>query len=392
MNLHEYQARELLSQHGVPVPPGEVAASAEQAEAAAACIGGQVVVKAQVHSGGRGKAGGVKLAGGPAEAREAAEQILGTAIRGLPVHQVLVAPAADIRREIYVSFVLDRAEKTVSLIASAEGGVDIEEVAATSPESIVRAHADPLLGFQPWQAREVAFRLGLGGAHVRQFADIAMKLYEVFTENDASLVEVNPLAEVGSGELQALDAKVTLDDNGLFRHRHLAALRDTSQEDPSEVRAAQAGINYVKLDGEIGCMVNGAGLAMATMDMVKLYGGEPANFLDIGGGATAEQVTAALNIILSDPNVKAVLINIFGGIARCDVVAHGIVEALEHVERRVPMVVRLEGTNAEEGRRILENAHLHSAVSLSEVAELAVRLVTGDASAPKELPVSTSEA
>ncbi len=390
MNLHEYQARQILAAAGIPVPPGRVASSPEEAEAAAAEIGGEVVVKAQVHAGGRGKAGGVKLANSPVGARESAEQIIGMSIKGRPVHKVLVAPAADIRREIYLGYVLDRGARSVTLMASAEGGVDIEEVAARAPEKILRAHAHPLLGMQPYQPREVAFGLGLSGPHVRQFADIAMRLYKVFVENDASLVEINPLAEVGSGELQALDAKMVIDDNALFRHPELAAVRDATQEEPAEVAAAEAGITFIKLDGEIGCMVNGAGLAMATMDTIKLYGGEPANFLDIGGGARAEQVTAALNIILAEPRVKAVLFNIFGGITRCDVVARGIIAGLESVERKVPMVVRLVGTNEVEGRRILESANLPSATSLAEAAELAVRLAKGEA--PEQVPATLSQA
>ncbi len=378
MNLHEYQTREILRRHGIPVPPDQVASTPEEAESAAAAIGGEVVIKAQVHAGGRGKAGGVKLANSPVGAREAAEQILGMQIKGLPVNKVLVAPAADITNEMYLGFILDRANKTVTLMASAAGGVDIEEVAERTPEKIVRAQADPVIGFQPYQARDVAYELGLSGRHVRQFADIAMRLYDVFLENDASLLEINPLAIVASGDLQALDAKMVVDDNSLFRHPELAAMEDHTQLAPSEVEAARAGITFIKLDGDIGCMVNGAGLAMATMDTVKLYGGEPANFLDIGGGASAEQVTAALNIILADPKVRAVLINIFGGITRCDVVARGILEGLSAVERRVPMVVRLVGTNEEEGRRILEGAQLPTASSLSEAAERVVRIARGE--------------
>ena len=378
MNLHEYQARELLARAGVPVPPSRVAATLEEAEVAAAEFGGEVIVKAQVHAGGRGKAGGVRLASGPVGARAAAEQILGMTIKGLPVPQVLVAPAAEIRRELYLSIVLDREERTASMIASAEGGVDIEEVAARSPERVLRVPADPFLGLQPWQARGAAYELGIEGAQARRFAEIAVRLHRVLTENDASLVEVNPLAEVAGGELQALDAKVSIDDNALYRHPDLAAMRDPGQEAPSEVRAAEAGITYVALDGDIGCMVNGAGLAMATMDIINQYGGAPANFLDVGGGATREQVAAALDIILSEPGVRAVLINIFGGITRCDLVARGILEALERVGRRSPMVVRLVGTNEEEGRRIIESADLPSAASLPDAAELVMRLARGE--------------
>jgi len=379
MNLHEYQARAILARHHIPVPPSRVARSPEEAEAAAREIGGEVVIKAQVHAGGRGKAGGVKLANSPVGARETAAQILGMTIKGLDVRQVLVAPAADIRREFYLGFVLDRSEQSVVMMSSAEGGIDIEEVAARTPERILRIHADPVVGFQPYQGRDAAFQLGLTGPHVRQFAQITTKLYNVFTQNDASLVEINPLAEVADGELQALDAKMTIDDSALYRHPELAALRDRSQEDPGEARAGEAGISYIKLDGEIGCMVNGAGLAMATMDTISQYGGRPANFLDIGGGAKQEQVTTALNIILSEPNVRAVLINIFGGITRCDMVARGILAALEGVERRAPMVVRLVGTNEDEGRRILEGANLAAAPSLAEAAETAVRLARAEA-------------
>ncbi|MBA2363661.1 MAG: ADP-forming succinate--CoA ligase subunit beta [Chloroflexia bacterium] len=379
MNLHEYQARAILARHHIPVPPSRVARSPEEAEAAAREIGGEVVIKAQVHAGGRGKAGGVKLANSPVGARETAAQILGMTIKGLDVRQVLVAPAADIRREFYLGFVLDRSEQSVVMMSSAEGGIDIEEVAARTPERILRIHADPVVGFQPYQGRDAAFQLGLTGPHVRQFAQITTKLYNVFTQNDASLVEINPLAEVADGELQALDVKMTIDDSALYRHPELAALRDRSQEDPGEARAGEAGISYIKLDGEIGCMVNGAGLAMATMDTISQYGGRPANFLDIGGGAKQEQVTTALNIILSEPNVRAVLINIFGGITRCDMVARGILAALEGVERRAPMVVRLVGTNEDEGRRILEGANLAAATSLAEAAETAVRLARAEA-------------
>ena len=379
MNLHEHQARAILARHSIPVPPSRVAGSPEEAEAAAREIGGEVVIKAQVHAGGRGKAGGVKLANSPVGARETAAQILGMTIKGLVVRQVLVAPAADIRREFYLGFVLDRATQRVAMMASAEGGIDIEEVAARSPERILRVHADPIAGFQPYQAREAAFRLGLKEQQVRQFAEIAAKLYDVFMQNDASLVEINPLAEVGDGALHALDAKMTIDDSALYRHPDLAALRDRSQEGPGEVEAAEVGISYVKLDGEIGCMVNGAGLAMATMDTISQSGGRPANFLDIGGGAKQEQVTKALNIILAEPNVRSVLINIFGGITRCDMVARGILASLEGVNRRVPMVVRLVGTNEKEGRRILEGANLVAATSLAEAAEMAIRLAKSDA-------------
>lgn len=377
MNLHEYQAREILSRYGVPVPPGRLARSPEEAEGAARAIGGAVVVKAQVHAGGRGKAGGVRIAGGAAGARAAAQRILGTTIGGRTARAVLVAPAAEVVRELYVACVIDPGARAVALVASTEGGVEIEETAARSPAKILRAHADPLLGLQPYQAREVGYGLGLAGAQLRRFAHIATRLYAVLVEHDASLVEVNPLAEVEGGELRALDAKIVIDDSALFRHPELAALQDPSQEEPAEREAAGAGVSYVKLGGDVGCVVNGAGLAMATMDEIERYGGRPANFLDIGGGANAAQVSAALRIVRADPGVRAVLVNIFGGITRCDVVARGLLAALDGVEGRAPIVVRLAGTNADEGRRILADAALPSADSLAGAAQLAVQLARG---------------
>lgn len=378
MKLHEYQARDLLAKYGIPVTRGGVAVTPGEARAVAESIGGPVVVKAQVFVGGRGKAGGVKLADTPEQAEQAASQILGMSIKGLTVEKVLVAEAITYTREIYLSAILDRAAKRVTMIASAEGGVEIEEVARTNPGAIIKIPAHPHLGLLDFQARELAFGIGLtDGKQARQFAQIASALYRVFVENDASLAEINPLVIRADGALQALDSKVLLDDSALFRHPDLAALRDSSDEPEAELRAREADLTYIKLDGSIGCMVNGAGLAMATMDVVKLYGGEPANFLDIGGGAGKEKVKAALQIILADPNVKAVMFNIFGGITRVDEVARGIVAALEEVQTDVPMVARLTGTNEEEGRRILAASRLIPAATLAEAAEKAVAAAHG---------------
>ncbi|MCS6882064.1 MAG: ADP-forming succinate--CoA ligase subunit beta [Oscillochloridaceae bacterium] len=378
MKLHEYQARDLLAKYGIPVTRGGVAVTPSEARAVAESIGGPVVVKAQVFVGGRGKAGGVKLADTPEQAEQVASQILGMSIKGLTVEKVLVAEAISYTREIYLSAILDRAAKRVTMIASAEGGVEIEEVARTKPEAIVKISAHPHLGLLDYQARELAFGIGLtDGRQARQFAQIASALYRVFVESDASLAEINPLVIRADGALQALDSKVLLDDSALFRHPDLAALRDSSDEPEAELRAREADLTYIKLDGSIGCMVNGAGLAMATMDVVKLYGGEPANFLDIGGGAGKEKVKTALQIILADPNVKAVMFNIFGGITRVDEVARGIVAALEEVQTDVPMVARLTGTNEEEGRRILAASRLIPAATLAEAAEKAVAAARG---------------
>ena len=372
MNLHEYQSKRIFAQHGIPVPKGEIAHSAGEAYHVAHQIGGKVVVKAQVLTGGRGKAGGVKLATTPAEAEERAGQILGMNIKGLIVQQVLIDPAADIKQEIYLGVVLDRASECLVMIASAAGGMDIEEVARVAPEKIVRIPVDPAIGLADFQARRLGFGIGLDKALVREFAGIAKALYEVAFADDATLVEINPLALLGDGKLVALDGKIVLDDNALFRHMDLAALRDQSAEEASEQDARQHGLSYVKLDGKIGCMVNGAGLAMATMDVIHHFGGSPANFLDIGGGAQADKVAAALKIILSDRNVNAVLFNIFGGITRCDEVAKGIVAALGQVKTHVPMVVRLVGTNEAEGRAILADAKMETATTLAEAAQKAV--------------------
>jgi succinyl-CoA synthetase beta subunit len=378
MKLHEYQARDVLAKYGIPVTRGGVAVTPGEARAVAESIGGPVVVKAQVFVGGRGKAGGVKLADTPEQAEQVASQILGMAIKGLTVEKVLVAEAISYTKEIYLSAILDRAAKRVTMIASAEGGVEIEEVARTNPEAIIKIPAHPHLGLLDFQARELAFGIGLSdGKQARQFAQIASALYRVFVECDASLAEINPLVIRADGSLQALDSKVLLDDSALFRHPDLAALRDSSDEPEAELRAREADLTYIKLDGSIGCMVNGAGLAMATMDVVKLYGGEPANFLDIGGGAGKDKVKAALQIILADPNVKAVMFNIFGGITRVDEVARGIVAALEEVQTDVPMVARLTGTNEEEGRRILAASRLIPAATLAEAAQKAVAAARG---------------
>jgi succinyl-CoA synthetase beta subunit len=373
VNLHEYQAAEIFANHGVRTNPGNVAATADEAASLAQAAGGPVVVKAQVLTGGRGKAGGVKLARTGEEAREAASAILGLDIRGHIVRKVLVAPAVDIAQEIYLSVTLDRARRQNVVMASAEGGVEIEEVARERPERIVRALVDPFLGLHAWQARQIGFALGLAADRVAGFATIARQLYDTYLREDATLAEINPLVLTGNGEWLALDAKMTIDDNALFRHPGFEALRDLDAEDLTELDARQSGISFVKLGGDIGCIVNGAGLAMATMDAVMLHGGEPANFLDVGGGASADQVAKAFSLVTADPNVRAILINIFGGITRGDVVAQGISEALRRVEVPVPIVVRLSGTNAEEGRRLLSEAGLTASDNMDEAAAQAVR-------------------
>lgn len=378
MKLHEYQARDLIARYGVRVTGGGVATTPAEARKIAEEIGGRVVVKAQVLVGGRGKAGGVKLADTPAEVEAVASQILGMDIKGLTVEKVLVAEAITFQKEIYLGVILDRATKRVMMIASSEGGVEIEEVARTNPEAIIKIPAHPQLGLLDYQAREMAFAIGLtDGQQARQFAQIATALYRTFVEVDATLAEINPLVIRDDGSLQAIDSKILLDDSGLFRHKELEAMRDAADEPEAEQKAREAGITFIKLDGDIGCMVNGAGLAMATMDVIKLYGGEPANFLDIGGGAGKDKVKAALQIILSDPNVKAVLFNIFGGITRVDEVAKGIVAALEEVQTDVPMVARLVGTNEEAGRAILKESKLIPAETLADGAQKAVAAAQG---------------
>ncbi len=373
MKLQEYQARDLLARHGVPVTGGGVAQTPEEARRIAEEIGGRVVIKAQVLVGGRGKAGGVKLADTPEETESIAQEILGSDIKGLTVEKVLVAEAITYEKELYLAAILDRASKQIVMIASAEGGVEIEDVAATHPQAIIKVPAHPQLGLLEFQARELAFSIGLEDAkQARQFASIASAVYRTFVESDAALVEINPLVIRSDGTLQALDSKILLDESGLSRHPDLEAMRDLSSEPEAERRAREAGITFIKLEGNIGCMVNGAGLAMATMDVIKLYGGEPANFLDIGGGAGSDKVKAALEIILDDPSVRAVLFNIFGGITRVDEVARGIIAALEQVQTDVPMIARLVGTNEEAGRTILANSQLIPAATLAEGAQKAV--------------------
>lgn len=368
MDVHEYQAAEILARHGVPVNPGRVATTPDEAAAIANELGGTVAVKAQVHTGGRGKAGGIKLAHNPEEARVAAGQILGMHINGHTVNKVLVAAGARIASEFYLGVVLDRPRRQVLVMASAEGGVDIEEVARERPEKIVRRHGDPALGFMPYQARELGFALGLAADKVNGFAAIAQHLFQAYMEEDATLVEVNPLILTEDGAWLALDSKMSFDDNALFRHKDAESLRDMAEENATELDARGSGISFVKLDGDIGCIVNGAGLAMATMDAVKHQGGDPANFLDVGGGASASQVAKAFTLVTADPNVRGILINIFGGITRGDVVANGIKEALARVDVKVPIVVRLSGTNAEEGREILANAGLTATDTMDEAA------------------------
>jgi succinyl-CoA synthetase beta subunit len=379
LKLHEYQSKRVFAQYNVPIPAGDVAGTPERARQIASRLGKRVVVKAQVLVGGRGKAGGIRLADDPDEAEQVADQILGMDIKGLAVKKVLIDEAADIATEIYLGIVIDRGQRRPVMMASAEGGVEIEEVARQAPDRIVKVTIDPFLGLQPFQGRELAFGIGLPKELVREFARIAGGLYNAFADCDASLAEINPLVVTGDGKLLAVDGKMLLDDNALFRHFELAEMRDADEEMPAEQEARRHGLSYVKLDGEIGCMVNGAGLAMATMDIIKLHGGEPANFLDIGGGAQADRVAAALRIILLDPNVKAVLFNIFGGITRCDEVARGILKALEEVPTEVPMVARLVGTNEEEGRRILAEAEMMTALTLADAAQKAVAAARGEA-------------
>ena len=375
MNVHEYQAAELLASFGIPVNAGSVAETPGDAKAIAEQLGSTVAVKAQVHTGGRGKAGGIKLAKSPVDTEEAAGKILGMDINGHTVNKVLIVPAVDIQREIYLGIILDRAQRQVSLMASAEGGVDIETVAKETPEKIVRVLADPYLGLQAWQAREAGFALGLDAKQVGQFADIALKLYQAFIATDATLAEINPLIVTGDGKVMALDSKMSFDDNALFRQADISELRDLAEEEPIELDAKSSGISFVKLTGNIGCIVNGAGLAMATMDAVKLSGGDPANFLDVGGGASADQVAKAFTLVTADPAVEAILINIFGGITRGDVVAQGIREALGRVSVQVPIVVRLSGTNATEGQAILAEAGIIAVDSMDEAAKRVVESV-----------------
>jgi succinyl-CoA synthetase beta subunit len=375
VNLHEYQSKLRFAEFGIPVPKGKVAPSPQQAYEIAKEIGGPVVVKAQVLTGGRGKAGGVKLAKTPKEAQDHADAILGMDIKGHKVLKVLIDPASEIKSEIYLGVTNDRAARKPLIMASAEGGVEIEEVNRVSPEKIIREHVDPFLGLRDYQVRNLAYGIDLPRELWKAFMVIARNLYRCYAESDATLAEINPLIIDGSGNLVAVDGKMSIDDNALYRHTDLAEMRDTSAEPAAETQARAAGLSYIKLDGQIGCMVNGAGLAMTTMDMTKLFGGSPANFLDIGGGAKAETVAAALRIILADPNVKAVLFNIFGGITRCDEVAIGILAALKDVQTDLPMVVRLVGTNEVEGRRLLDEAKLPNMITASTLAEAARKSV-----------------
>lgn len=387
MNVHEYQAKEVFARFGVPAGQGKVARSADEAAAVAQELGGDKwVVKAQVHAGGRGKAGGVKLCDSLDEIKSYADQLLGSTLTthqsggvGLPVNAVYVEKPADIQSELYLSVLVDRASRKVTFIASPEGGMDIEEVAANTPEKIMQIAMHPATGFLPYQARQVGFFLGLDKSQVKEFVKLMKGLYDMFTTMDASLVEINPLVTTADGGLLALDGKLNFDDNALFRHPDIADMRDVSQENEREAEAAEYDLNYIQLDGNIGCMVNGAGLAMGTMDLVKLHGGEPANFLDVGGGTTTERVTAAFKLILAGAGVQAILVNIFGGIVRCDLIAEGIIAAAREVGIEVPVVVRLEGTNAEEGRKMLEESDydLIAAQNLTDAAKKVVAEAQG---------------
>lgn len=382
MNFHEYQAKDLFAAYGIPVPVGQVAATPEEAVTAAKTMGGDSwVVKAQVHAGGRGKAGGVKLVRSLDEVRSEAERMLNMKIEtyqtgglALPVDKVLIAEASDIETELYLSALTDRVNRCVTLMGSAAGGMDIEQVAATEPEKLVTVHVDNTAGLQPFQARQMGFGMGLNARQVKQLTSIMDGLYRLYKDKDLSLIEVNPLVIDGKGDLLALDAKINIDDNALFRHKDLAAMRDEAQEDPTEVAASRHDLNYVTLDGNIACMVNGAGLAMATMDVIKLNGGEPANFLDVGGGSNAERVKEAFKLILSSDKVEAILVNIFGGIVRCDEIAEGIIEAVKEVGVEVPVVVRLEGTNVEKGREMLGQSGL-AIISASDLNDAATKVV-----------------
>ena len=374
MNIHEYQAKECFRAAGIPVPPGEVATTPEQAEAIARKFGGMTVVKAQVHSGGRGKAGGVKLAKTPEEAREHASKILGMEIKGLTVSKVLVTTAEDIASEAYVGVLVDRKSQAPTFMVSSEGGVDIEHVAATNPDAIRKLTVDPRYGLLPHQALWLANALYDDPGIIKQAAKIIGQLYVAFVNSGASMAEINPLIVTEAGEVKAIDAKMSIDDSELFRRKEVAAMRDSSDEPAAETKAREAGLSFVKLDGDVGCCVNGAGLAMATMDLVKYYGGEPANFLDIGGSSNPDKVVAALEIITADPNVKSILFNIFGGITRCDDVANGIVTATQRIDIELPIVIRLTGTNEELGLQILKDAGFSAYSSMDEVVEKAVQL------------------
>jgi succinyl-CoA synthetase beta subunit len=385
MNIHEYQAKGLLAKFGVGVLSGQVAYTADEAVEAAKKLGGQVwVVKAQIHAGGRGKGGGVKVAKSLDEVRDNAKRMIGmtlvthqTGPKGKLVKRIYVESGCDIRRELYLGMLVDRATSRITIMASTEGGVEIEKVAAEHPEKIIKVAIDPATGIQPFHARKIAFGLGLEGNQVGSCTKFITAMYKAFVELDCSIVEINPLVVTGAGDVIALDAKMNFDDNALYRHKDVEEMRDEDEEDPAELEAGKHNLNYIKLDGNIGCMVNGAGLAMATMDIIKLYGGTPANFLDVGGGATKERVTTAFKIILSDANVEGILVNIFGGIMRCDVIAEGVVAAAKEVSLHVPLVVRLEGTNVELGKKILAQSGLPilSADNLADAAEKIVKAV-----------------
>jgi succinyl-CoA synthetase beta subunit len=386
MNIHEYQAKEILKRYGVPVPIGKVASTPQEAKAAATELGGRSVVKAQIHAGGRGKAGGVKLATSPEDAEQIAAGMLGknfvthqTGPEGRQVRRVLVEQGVNIEREIYLGMVLDRTQARVTVICSSQGGVEIEEVAAKHPEKILKEVIDPAVGLQPFQCRRLAFALGVSDEVVGKMVAMMQALYRAFDDCDCSIAEINPLILTQEGQVMALDAKMNFDDNAMFRHKDILALRDLNEEDPREIEAGKYELSYISLDGNIGCMVNGAGLAMATMDIIKLCGGEPANFLDVGGGATKERVSQAFKIILSDATVRGVLINIFGGIMRCDVLAQGVVDAAYKLSINIPLVVRMQGTNVETGRKILADSGLPiiSAETMAEAAEKIVQAVKG---------------
>ena len=382
MNIHEFQAKQVLGRFGVPVPKGQPASTPEEAAAAFKALGQpKAVIKAQIHAGGRGKAGGVKLIASAEEARDFAARLLGkplvthqTGPEGRVVRRVYVEEASQVARELYLGMVVDRKAAAVSVIASTEGGTEIEEVSAKTPEKILTDPVDPLLGMAPFQARRIAFALGLKDKQVGQFATLLGALYRAFVETDASLIEINPLVVTADGRVICLDAKISFDDNGLFRHPEIRELRDSNEEDPAETEAAKYDLSYVHLDGNIGCMVNGAGLAMATMDIVKYYGAEPANFLDVGGGANAQKIAAAFRILLSDSRVKAVLINVFGGIMQCDVLARGVVDAAREVKLSIPLVVRMEGTNVKEGKQILAESGI-KVIAANDMADAARRVV-----------------
>ena len=386
MKIHEHQAKEIMAKNGVPVPQGGVAATPAEAKEIASRLGGAVVIKAQVYAGGRGKGGGIKTAQSPDEAEKLASEIIGmrlvthqTSAQGVPVDKVLVEEAVAIARELYLGIVIDSAAGVPVIMASEAGGMDIEDVASKTPEKILKAHIDPMIGFQPFLGRRLAFGMNLEPEQIRPATQLIGNLYRAFVEGDCSLAEINPLVVTSDGRLLALDAKLNLDDNALFRHRDYAELRDPSQEDELELEASKHNISYIKLDGDVGCMVNGAGLAMATMDIIKLMGAEPANFLDVGGGASEEMVTKAFTLLLSDPKVKAALINIFGGILRCDIVARGVIEAAKQIKLKVPVVVRMRGTNVEEGMRLLAESGLPMilAKDLRDAAEKVVAAKEG---------------